>query len=161
MCKAFFLVVDIDFQFGGLSSILNAHTFHHFLDGAIVFKSLVIAVFVNFSFFLNDPFGDELLVITLTESSLQNLPMDNFTVLKLANFEITEDVCAQIGIEIIRFIKGLENLVHFLDSVPFSRKPLVLLKTHFYDILDRKSILGGISSVIVEELQNLCIGDVL
>ena len=78
--------------------------------------------------------------------------MYDFAVLELTNFEITEDIGAQIGIKIIRFIERLKDLVHFLNSVPFSRKPLMFLKAHFDDILNRKSILDRVPSIIVEKL---------
>ena len=148
-----FLVVGVIFHFfGWLSFILDAHTFHHFLNRVSFFKPLVVTILVHFTLFLNDLFGDEQLVIVFTESSFENLPMYDFAVLELTNFEITEDIGAQIGIEIIRFIERLKDLVHFLNSVPFSRKPLMFLKAHFDDILNRKSILDGVPSIIVEKL---------
>ena len=157
----FFMITDVVFFIRWLSFILNAHTFHHFLDRLIFFKRLIVTVLIKFSLFLNDFFGDELLVIIFTESSFKNLPMNDFAVLELTNFEITENVGAQIGVEIVSFIKRLKDLVHFLDSVPFSRKSLMFLKTHFDDILNRKSIFDGVPSIIVEELQYLCVCNIL
>ena len=73
-----------------------------------------------------------------------------FAVLELTNFEITEDFDAQIEIEIIDFIEQMKDLVHFLNSIPFSRKPFIFFKVHFDNILNRKSILDGVSSIIIE-----------